>query len=53
MKRIADFIRNKDGATAVEYGLIVTFIGIAVLTSMGTLGPAVRSVFTTISSTMN
>lgn len=53
MKLIAKFIRNEDGATAIEYGLIAAFIGIAVLTSIGSLSPVIQSVFTTIQTKMN
>lgn len=53
MELIAKFIRNEDGATAIEYGLIAAFIGIAVLTSMSSLSPVLQAVFAKISAGMN
>lgn len=40
MKR---FLKNTDGATAIEYGLILALIVIAVIGALGTLGSAVKS----------
>jgi pilus assembly protein Flp/PilA len=41
-------IRNEDGATAIEYGLIAALIAVAAVTIMGTVGSNLTSTFTTV-----
>jgi pilus assembly protein Flp/PilA len=41
-------LKNEDGATAIEYGLIAALIAIAAVTIMGTVGSNLTSVFTTV-----
>ena len=41
-------MRNEDGATAIEYGLIAALISIAAVAIMGTVGSNLSSVFTTV-----
>ena len=43
-------IRNEDGATAIEYGLIAALIAVAAVTIMGTVGTNLTSTFTTVAS---
>lgn len=50
MTRIVDFVRSKDGATSIEYALIAAVLGIAVVTSIGSLSPVLQGLFSTISS---
>lgn len=38
-------MRNEDGATAVEYGLIVTLIAIAIIGGITAVGTALDGVF--------
>jgi pilus assembly protein Flp/PilA len=40
------------GATAVEYGLIAANIGVAIISSVTALGPALANKFTQISSNL-
>lgn len=42
------FSADESGATAVEYGLILAGIGIAVLTAVGTVGEAMVSMYTDV-----
>lgn len=39
------WMRDESGATAVEYGLIVTLVGIAVMTSFHSLGQTLAGLF--------
>ena len=32
------FLKNEDGATAIEYGLIAALIGVAIITAVGLVG---------------
>ena len=43
-------LKNEDGATAVEYGLIAALIAVAAVTIMGTVGSNLTSTFTTVAS---
>jgi pilus assembly protein Flp/PilA len=41
-------LRNEDGATAIEYGLIAALIAVAAVTVMGTVGTNLSGVFNTV-----
>ncbi len=41
-------LKNEQGATAIEYGLIAALIAIAAITAMGTLGNELSTTFTTV-----
>ena len=41
-------MRDEDGATAIEYGLIAALISIAAVTILGSVGGNLTSVFTTV-----
>jgi len=45
---ILKLLRNEDGATAIEYGLIAALIAVAAVTVMGTVGTNLSSTFSTI-----
>ena len=45
MKTIRNLLKNKKGATAIEYGLIAALIAVAAVTAMGTLGNKVGETF--------
>ena len=41
---VTRFLRNESGGTAVEYGLIIGLIGLAVVVCLSAYGPAFREV---------
>ena len=43
-------MKNEEGATAIEYGLIAALIAVAAVTVMGTVGSNLTSTFTTIAN---
>jgi pilus assembly protein Flp/PilA len=45
MTFIKNMLRNEDGATAIEYGLIAALVGIAATAGFSSLGTAVSSSF--------
>ncbi|BCF90781.1 MULTISPECIES: Flp family type IVb pilin [Paraburkholderia] len=47
---INQFLREEDGVSAIEYGLLAGLIAVAVITTVTTLGTNLRTVFTTISN---
>ena len=52
MKNVMKFLKNKSGATAIEYGLIAALIAVAVIGGVSSLGQNANATFTTISSSM-
>jgi pilus assembly protein Flp/PilA len=49
---LVKILRNEDGATAIEYGLIAALIAVAAVTIMGTVGTNLTNVFTTVSTSL-
>ena len=52
MRNLIRFIKNEEGATAIEYGLLASLIAVAIVTILGTLGPKLAGVFTTVQSNL-
>ena len=50
---ITRFIRDKSGATAVEYGLIAAGITVAIIATVFALGTNLNDTFSTVSNGMN
>ena len=42
------FLTREEGATMVEYGLMVALIAVVAVAAVGTLGTSVTGVFTTL-----
>jgi pilus assembly protein Flp/PilA len=42
------FCRNKAGATAIEYALIASLIGIVIMTAVGALGTQLNALFNSV-----
>ena len=52
MNKIARFVKEESGATAIEYGLIVAATGLALVAVMPTIKSKLISSFNTVSSKM-
>jgi|KBSSwiStaDraftv2_1062776.scaffolds.fasta_scaffold370735_2 pilus assembly protein Flp/PilA len=50
---IRKLVRNDEGATAIEYGLIAALIAVAAITAMNGLGNQLKTTFNTTSSSMS
>ena len=48
MKTVTRFVNCESGATAIEYGLIASLIGVAVITVVSQVGTNLGSTFTKI-----
>ena len=48
-RQLKQFCADESGATAIEYAMIASGIGIAVSTVVYTLGDKVKTLFTTVS----
>ena len=53
MKIINRFLKNKSGATAIEYGLIAALIAVAVIGGVSQLGTNANKTFTTVADKMS
>jgi pilus assembly protein Flp/PilA len=42
---LSKLLKNEDGATAIEYGLIAALIAVAAVTVMGTVGTNLSNTF--------
>ncbi|MFC3174942.1 Flp family type IVb pilin [Novosphingobium bradum] len=49
-KTLKSLVRNEDGATAIEYGLIAALIAVAVMTTVAGLGSQLDTTFGKTSS---
>ena len=45
IQKIKNFVKDEEGATAVEYGLMVALIAAVIVVAVGTLGGTVNSAF--------
>jgi len=52
MKFINKLLRDEQGATAIEYGLIAALIAVAAIAAMQSLGSELNTTFTTVQSKM-
>jgi len=46
------FIQDEQGATAIEYGLIATLVGIAIIAAATALGAALSGAFNTAATSI-
>ncbi len=53
MRRIAAFLKNELGATAIEYGLIAAGISIAIIAVVNGLGTQLNNTFTSVSTQLH
>lgn len=47
---ISRFVRDEDGATAIEYGLIAALIAVAIIAAVQAVGTSVSETFSSIDS---
>jgi len=53
MRFFRNLLGDEAGATAIEYGLIAAFLGVAVITAMQSLGNSLTNTYTTVGNKMN
>lgn len=53
LKKIQNFLINEEGASAVEYGLIVGLIAVVIVAVLITSGQSLLSLFTNISGALS
>lgn len=52
-KILKDFLKEESGATAIEYGLIVAVIALAIMAAVGAVGNSMNDQFNTIEATVS
>ena len=52
MTKIMQFLRNDDGATAIEYGLIAAGISVAIIAVVASLGSSLNTTFTSVATAL-
>lgn len=50
MKAIQKFLREEDGVTAIEYGLIAALIAVVIIAAVTIVGTQLNKTFTTVGS---
>jgi pilus assembly protein Flp/PilA len=50
---IVAFLKNENGATAIEYGLIAAGISIAIIATVNALGTQLSSTFTNVTTQLD
>ncbi|WP_257540272.1 Flp family type IVb pilin [Sphingobium sp. CFD-1] len=53
MQFIRKMLKNEEGATAIEYGLIAALIAVAAIGAMSSLGSNLRGTFQTVADNMS
>jgi pilus assembly protein Flp/PilA len=52
IRLVTRFIQDENGATAIEYGLIVALISVVIITAVSSVGNSLKSKFNTINSSL-
>jgi len=52
LKLIQKFIRDEEGVTAIEYGLIATLIAVAIILTVTAVGGQLNTVFTSVKTAL-
>lgn len=50
---IKNFLKDRTGATAVEYALIVALLAAVIVTAVTTLGGSIKTSFSTVAATLD
>ncbi|MDX1421905.1 MAG: Flp family type IVb pilin [Kiloniellales bacterium] len=53
LAKMIGFIRDEDGATAIEYGLIAALVSVAAIGALTAMGDSLSSMFETVSSALS
>ena len=51
--KIFAFVRDEDGATAIEYGLISALVSVAAIGALTAMGNSLSTMFNTVSSALS
>ena len=51
--KMIGFIKDEDGATAIEYGLIAALVSVAAIGALSAMGNSLTTLFGTVASTLS
>ncbi len=52
MKKLMRFLKDEDGVTAIEYGLIAALIAVVIIAAVTLVGSELKKTFTTVSDAL-
>lgn len=52
MKNLVRYMKDENGATAIEYGLITALVAVAIIAALSTLGSNAAATFDKVSAKM-
>ncbi len=52
MKRVKRFVRDEEGVTAIEYGLIAALIAVVIIAAVTLVGTNLQGVFNTVAAAL-
>ena len=52
IKTVKNFIREEDGATAIEYGLIASLISVVIIAAVTLVGGGLQTTFNTVAGSL-
>ena len=53
ISKLRKLLRNKSGATAIEYGLIAALVSVAAVVALQNLGSSLNTMFSTVSTQLD
>ena len=53
LNRILHFVKDEEGATAIEYGLIAALISVVIIAAVTTVGTNLTGVFTSVATSLS
>ena len=53
MKKLMKFLKNEEGVTAIEYGLIAALIAVAIIVGVTLVGTTLSETFSTVASSVD
>ena len=52
MEKLLKFLKDEEGATAIEYGLLAALIAVVIIAAVTTTGQAVRTTFESVAGAL-
>ena len=52
MKKFMRFLKDDEGVTAIEYGLIASLIAVVIITAVGLIGRDLNTAFTAVATAL-
>jgi len=52
MEMVRNFMKEEDGVTAIEYGLIAALVSVLIITAVTSIGTSLKGTFETIATAL-